>query len=106
MVLAATGLCVSLYVHLLALMDMPMPWGGPVWFLHVDPGEGTTIRGFSGHWLVFYGLAFATLYSVQARPQLLDGVKCPNGHDVDPMAQYCSACGARIARTDAPDRAR
>jgi len=160
MLLAAAGLCISLYVHLLTLMDMPMPWGGSVWFLHVGifvvwipavlvsqrvvrrasqkdfwkialsgcppwmrtagyvlfvyailnflyfmfflehgkTDEGSTIRGFSGHWLIFYGCAFAILYSVNARPDLLEPIKCPKGHEVEPLAQFCSSCGARITR--------
>jgi hypothetical protein len=64
----------------------------------MQAGEGSTIRGFSGHWLIFYGAAFAILYSARARPDLLEGFKCPNGHDADPLAQFCSSCGARIAR--------
>lgn len=162
MILAAAGLCVSIYVHLLALMDMPIPWDGSVWFLHIgifvvwfpavliaqrvvrnvsqkdfwkivlsgcppwmrtvgyalfgyailnflyfmflsqngETGEGVEIRGFSGHWLVFYGMAFAILYSVHTRPELLDGLQCPNGHDVNLEAKFCSSCGARIGRTN------
>ncbi|HET8707764.1 MAG TPA: hypothetical protein VFM46_15785, partial [Pseudomonadales bacterium] len=39
-----------------------------------------TIRGFSGHWMLFYGTAFATIYSAVKSPSLLRGRKCPNGH--------------------------
>jgi hypothetical protein len=27
------------------------------------------VRGFSGHWLVFYGTAFAVLYAARSRPE-------------------------------------
>jgi hypothetical protein len=64
-------------------------------------GDGSTIQGFSGHWLIFYGAAFAILYSATHRPDLLDGVKCPSGHDVDPLSKFCGACGAEIR----PERA-
>ena len=37
--------------------------------------DGSAIRGFSGHWLVFYGAAFATLYSATRRADLLDGIE-------------------------------
>ena len=162
MLLAAIGLGLSLYAHVLALLNLPFPWGESVWFLHVgifvvwfpavliaqrlvrnssqkdfwkvallgcphwmriagvvlfayailnflffalsasngaQSGEASNIRGFSGHWLIFYGAAFAILYSARARPDLLEGFKCPNGHDADPLAQYCGTCGFQIART-------
>lgn len=55
-------------------------------------------RGFSGHWMVFYGAAFATLYSVRHAPHLLRDSKCLNGHSVSGMAQFCPECGAAIPR--------
>lgn len=63
-----------------------------------DPGtnDPTVIRGFSGHWLIFYGAAFTILYSARQRPDLLEGVKCDQGHSVDPLAEFCSACGTKI----------
>jgi hypothetical protein len=41
-----------------------------------DPSP-SVFRGFSGHWMVFYGAAFATLYSVFQSPDLLRQWKCP-----------------------------
>jgi len=163
MLLAAAGFILSLYAHVMFLLDQSSPWGESVWFLHAgvfvvwvpavlvarrlvrntaqkdfwkvamigcpswmrdafgalfvyailnflyfafvsskhSAGTGTqtsAIRGFSGHWLIFYAAAFAILYSARHRPDLLDGAKCPNGHDVDPLAKYCGACGAEIRR--------
>jgi len=37
------------------------------------------IRGFSGHWMIFYGAAFAIFYSRLNAPQLYSGCKCPLG---------------------------
>lgn len=55
-----------------------------------------TVRGFSGHWMVFYAAAFATLYSVTRSPQLLREHKCSNGHIVSPADAYCPTCGAAL----------
>jgi hypothetical protein len=53
----------------------------------------SVIRGFSGHWMIFYAAAFATLYSSIHAPQLLRERKCPKGHAVDPTAHFCPECG-------------
>jgi hypothetical protein len=37
----------------------------------------STIRGFSGHWMLFYGAAFAVMYSRIHAPQLYQARKCP-----------------------------
>jgi hypothetical protein len=50
-------------------------------------------RGFSGHWMVFYAAAFATLYSATHAPHLLRERKCPLGHAVSPSARFCPECG-------------
>jgi hypothetical protein len=51
------------------------------------------VRGFSGHWMIFYGAAFAILYSRIHAPQLYRERKCPKGHAVSPTARFCSECG-------------
>jgi hypothetical protein len=54
-------------------------------------------RGFSGHWMIFYGAAAATLFSAGQlrehgdRPRL-----CLNGHTVSLLAQYCEQCGSPV----------
>ena len=53
----------------------------------------TAVRGFSGHWMLFYGAAFAVLYSRIHAPQLYQARKCPQGHVVAPTARFCPACG-------------
>jgi hypothetical protein len=56
--------------------------------------DPSVIRGFSGHWLIFYGAAFSTFYSLHRRPDLLNGRECPMGHAMSHDAEYCSTCGA------------
>ena len=56
----------------------------------------TVIRGFSGHWMVFYGVAFAVLYSRIRSPQLYRDRKCPQGHAVAPLARFCPECGSAV----------
>jgi len=59
------------------------------------------IRGFSGHWMVFYGAAFAVLYSRIHASRLYRNRKCPQGHAVSPLARFCPECGSVIS--DAPE---
>jgi hypothetical protein len=53
----------------------------------------SVIRGFSGHWMLFYGVAFATFYSAIHAPHLLRERKCLSGHAVSPTARFCPECG-------------
>ncbi len=54
-------------------------------------------RGFSGHWLIFYGAAAATLYSaVQLRQHGDKPRTCLNGHTVPLTARFCEQCGAPL----------
>jgi hypothetical protein len=57
------------------------------------------VRGFSGHWMVFYLVAFAIMYSAIRVGSLDEPQTCPNGHRVSPFATYCQACGSLIRRT-------
>jgi len=52
-------------------------------------------RGFSGHWMVFYYVGAATLYSA-ARLGNLNEWQCPHGHEVSPFAKYCDVCGTQV----------
>jgi len=56
-----------------------------------------TIRGFSGHWMLFYGLAFSILFSAYHRkPWLLSVAKCPGGHKVAHTDGFCPTCGTAL----------
>ncbi len=51
------------------------------------------VRGFSGHWMIFYGAAFAVLYSRIHSPGQYRERKCPQGHTSPPTARFCAECG-------------
>src|SRR5262245_61256897 len=53
-------------------------------------------RGFSGHWMVFYSAALATLYSAMHAREVDAGRRCANGHLVSAVASYCEQCGAPV----------
>jgi hypothetical protein len=56
----------------------------------------SVIRGFSGHWMLFYGVAFMTLYSVSRKPALLGQRVCGNGHTVASTDNFCPVCGESL----------
>jgi hypothetical protein len=56
----------------------------------------SVLRGFSGHWMIFYAAAFAILYCRIHAPQLYKVRKCPNGHVVSPAARFCPDCGCAV----------
>ena len=57
-------------------------------------------RGFSGHWMVFYSAALATLYSAIHAQKADAGRRCSNGHLVSAVARYCEQCGAPVYGVD------
>lgn len=59
----------------------------------IDP---QTVRAISGHWMLFYGLGFAILYSAFRQPWRLKTVKCPSGHPVAHSDKFCPTCGAAL----------
>ena len=68
-----------------------------------SPGGETppsVFAGFSGHWMAFYSMAFAILYSAAHVREHGTAGKCPNGHPVAPSASYCEDCGAKILEAD------
>ena len=55
-------------------------------------------RGFSGHWMAFYFIGAAVLYSAS---RLGFGARrCPRGHEVSPFANYCDHCGTPLSQSD------
>jgi len=80
-------------------------------FLVLEAGSGnskgsgtpsTVFRGFSGHWMVFYCVAMAILYSAIHIEQHDAARRCPVGHPVSPSAKFCEECGSKIIETENP----
>jgi hypothetical protein len=66
---------------------------GPAGRRSGGPMPPSVVRGFSGHWMMFYAAAFAVTYSylrVGSQPQ----PRCVNGHEIGPLAKFCEQCGA------------
>jgi hypothetical protein len=53
-----------------------------------------TIRFMTGHLLAFYGWSAAALYS--AAKVWGTELRCPQGHEVRPLAQFCEQCGLPV----------
>jgi hypothetical protein len=74
-----------------------------LFFLQHPPGRSESgpgpedARVFSAFWMVFYGTAFAILYSALHVNEGDDGRQCRNGHRVSPIASFCEECGAPVA---------
>jgi len=56
--------------------------------------QSTAVWGYSGHWMVFYAVAF-TIFTSKARTGK-PGRFCPNGHPVVAAAQSCETCGSPV----------
>jgi hypothetical protein len=57
------------------------------------PMPAAVVRGFSGHWMAFYSVAMATLYSAAHVKDRDAARRCLQGHAVGPLAQFCEQCG-------------
>jgi hypothetical protein len=53
-------------------------------------------RGFSGHWMAFYAVAMAILYSAIHVAEHDQVRRCAKGHPVSPSAMFCEECGSRV----------
>jgi hypothetical protein len=53
-------------------------------------------RGFSGHWMAFYSMALAILYSATRVAESDTQRRCFAGHPVSPAARYCEECGQPV----------
>jgi hypothetical protein len=62
-------------------------------------------RGFSGHWMAFYSMAAAILYSAMVTSRNDPAGCCPSGHLVSPSAEFCEACGAKVVCIQQGERA-
>jgi hypothetical protein len=58
--------------------------------------ESSAVRGFSGHWLIFYYAAFAILYSAIQVSEKDTIRRCKNGHPLKESDKYCSQCGLNV----------
>lgn len=63
----------------------------------MDSQQG--LRTFSGHWMMFYGMAFCIFFSSWRFPSLLRPRHCLAGHDVAQNDQFCSLCGLPAAQS-------
>jgi hypothetical protein len=75
-----------------------------VFFLSAAPktnGSGPmppqVVRGFSGHWMMFYSAAMAVLCSAAKLREEGWDRRCPNGHVVQPAAKFCARCGHPVS---------
>lgn len=73
-------------------------------FIYQAPTEGgggapspIVWRGFSGHWMVFYSAAFATLYAAAKTSESVR--RCLNGHPMPATTNFCSRCGQSVMHT-------
>lgn len=64
---------------------------------NIDDGRGA--RVFSGHAMVFYGLAFCIFFSSWNRPHLLRTHLCPAGHEISHEDKFCPLCGLPTAQS-------
>ena len=65
---------------------------------HGNAATGLLGWGFSGHWMIFYSVAFATAWSARSVLVADPHRRCPMGHPVSSSAQFCERCGERVAK--------
>lgn len=61
-----------------------------------DGNDASVVRGFSGHWMVFYYAAFAILHSAIKISNEDPIRRCKDGHAVKPTDRYCPECGGYV----------
>ena len=59
------------------------------------------LRATSGIWMGFYVSAMAILYSAIHVKQRDARRRCPNGHPIPPLGDFCDQCGERIIEEQA-----
>jgi polyferredoxin len=55
------------------------------------------VRGFSGHWMCFFSVSAAMLYSAGYAEESDDRRRCLQGHRMQEGIKYCGECGSPIA---------
>jgi hypothetical protein len=63
-----------------------------------EKGDVNDLRLFSGHWMIFYYVGGAVLWSAENLWDEADR-KCPQGHSAPPFANFCEQCGAKLPPT-------
>ncbi|HYF51254.1 MAG TPA: hypothetical protein VEJ63_17705 [Planctomycetota bacterium] len=63
---------------------------------HASDAPPEVIRGFSGHWMAFYSVGAAILYSSIQVAKRDPARRCNSGHPVGPAAKFCESCGAPV----------
>ena len=64
---------------------------------HSNEAAPVTLRGFSGHWMAFYSIALAALYSSTRIKETDTERRCLNDHLMAPLAKFCEECGAPVS---------
>lgn len=65
------------------------------------PMPPAVVRGFSGHWMIFYWAAFGLLYSYTQVGWKSVVRSCMAGHEIGSLATFCEQCGQSVpAPTD------
>lgn len=64
---------------------------------NMDDAQG--VRAFSGHGMMFYGLAFCIFFSSWKLPHLLRTQHCPAGHEISHDDRFCPLCGLPTAQS-------
>lgn len=65
---------------------------------HSGAGTGSDVRGISGHWMAFYSVQAATLYSAARLWHEGADIVCTNGHKVSPLSKFCDQCGQPVSQ--------
>lgn len=60
------------------------------------PAPPKVVRGFSGHWMIFYGAGFSMLWCTWKERREATQRRCSNGHQVTAPGTQCPTCGAAI----------
>ena len=61
--------------------------------INKHPAPSKVFRGFSGHWMLFYGAGFSMLWCAWKERREAGGRRCPNGHTVPGLVSHCPTCG-------------
>jgi hypothetical protein len=65
--------------------------------VHFPPDRNIeNFRIFSGHWMIFYGVAAALLYSSLHANEHDIGRTCSQGHPASAIARFCEQCGSAV----------